>query len=241
MALILGITGSIATGKTGLCWHLVEHYNALHADADKLVHRMFDPGTRGYYSVIKEFGKEVLTPDAYIDRTKIGNMVFNNPENMSRWMKAISVEVTIEQQMKRQVDHWRATLGQKDIAILEAVNLIEAGYSAWCDQTWLVAADREVAGKRLMARNNFTEEQTEQRLNNQRNWEDRAPAADYVFHNDGTQEEFLAEVDRVMAETVAQYKAGTLPPSKYHAWREANPRPQRAAEGAPAQGRAARS
>ncbi len=236
MALIIGVTGSIATGKSGLCWHLVENWNALHGDADKLVHRMFDPGTRGYYNVLKEFGKEVLTPDAYIDRKKIGDMVFGNPENMSRWMRSIG---NIETQIKTTVDNWRATLGEDEIAILEAVNHIEAGYAAWCDATWLVAADTETAKQRLMARNNFTEEEALKRLSAQRKWEDRAPAADYVFHNNGTQEEFLAEVDRVMADTFEKYKAGTLPPSKYHAWREANPRPQRQAEGTPAQGQAA--
>ncbi len=35
----------------------------------------------------------------------------------------------------------------------------------------------------------------------------------------------MAEVDRVMDDTIAKQKAGTLPPSVYHAWREANPRP----------------
>lgn len=221
MALIIGVTGAIATGKSGLCWHLVEKYDVLHGDADKLVHRMFDPGTRGYYDVIKEFGREVLLPDGYVDRKKIGDMAFGNPDVMSRWMKAIG---SIEDQIRGTVDHWRATLGENEIAILEAVNHIEAGYAAWCDATWLVAAETETMKRRLMARNNFTEEEAEKRLGAQRPWQDRAPAADYVFHNDGSVEDFMAEVDRVMDETIAQYQAGTLPPSRYHAWREANPR-----------------
>lgn len=222
MALIIGVTGAIATGKSGVCWHLVEKYDALHGDADKLVHRMFDPGTRGYYDVIKEFGREVLLPDGYVDRKKIGDMAFGNPEVMSRWMKAIG---SIENQIRTTVERWRAELGPDDVAILEAVNLIEAGYGSWLDATWLVAAETETMKQRLIARNNFSEEEAEKRLSAQRPWETRAPAADHVFHNNGTQDELLAEVDRVMDDTVAKHKAGSLPTSVYHAWREANPRP----------------
>jgi len=226
MPMILGVTGSIATGKSGLCAHLVERYGVTHGDADKIVHRMFDPGREGFDNAVTEFGEEIIGPDGYIDRKKIGNLVFGNPENMARWMKAIG---NIETEMRTTVEGWRASLGDDDVAILEAVNLIEADYSQWCDATWLVAAEHETAKARLIARNSFTEEEADQRLGAQRKWEDRAPAADHVFHNDGTYEEFLAEVERVFAETLDGFKAGTLPASQWFAWREANPRPAAAA------------
>jgi dephospho-CoA kinase len=221
--MILGVTGSIATGKSGMCTHIVERYGATHGDADKIVHRMFDPGREGFDNAVAEFGEEIIGDDGYIDRKKIGNLVFGNPENMARWMKAIG---NIETEMRTTVERWRATLGEDDVAILEAVNLIEADYSAWCDATWLVAAEDEIALPRLIARNNFSEEEAKQRLGAQRKWTDRAAAADHIFHNDGSYEDFLAEVDRVFEETLAQFKAGTLPKSQWFAWREANPRPE---------------
>ena len=223
MPMILGVTGSIATGKSGMCAHLVEQYGATHGDADKIVHRMFDPGRQGFNDAVAEFGEEIVGADGYIDRKKIGNLVFGNPDNMARWMKAIG---DIEAEMRTTVEGWRASLGDGDVAILEAVNLIEADYSAWCDATWLVAAEDEIALPRLIARNNFSEEEAQQRLGAQRKWTDRAPAADHVFHNDGTYEDFLADVDRVFADTLAQFKAGTLPRSQWFAWRKANPKPE---------------
>ena len=221
MPLVLGVTGSIATGKSYLCQYMVEKYGAIHADADKVVHRMYDPGKPGFDRIVAEFGEEVIGEDGYIDRKKIGAQVFGKPERMRDLTRAIG---DIGGEMKRVIDEWRATLKDDDIAILEAVNHIEAGYAAWCDATWLVAAEPETMKRRLMARNNFTEEEAEKRMSAQRKWEDRAPAADHVFHNDGNVEDFIAEVDRVMDETLANYRAGMLPPSVYHAWREANPR-----------------
>ncbi len=47
MPLVIGVTGSIATGKSGLCARLVGRWGAIHGDADKIVHRMFDPGKPG--------------------------------------------------------------------------------------------------------------------------------------------------------------------------------------------------
>lgn len=226
MPMILGVTGSIATGKSGLCTYLVETRGVTHGDADKIVHRMFDPGKAGFDNAVKEFGPEIIGEDGFIDRKKIGNLVFGNPENMSRWMRAIG---NIENEMRDTIERWRATLGPNDVAILEAVNLIEANYSQWCDATWLVVTEDDIAKPRLIARNNFSPEEAQQRLDAQRKWTVREPAADHVFHNDGTLEEFRAEIDRVFDETLAQFKAGTLPKSRWFAWREANPLPPRPA------------
>ena len=56
MPLILGVTGSIATGKSLVCQTLVD-LGAVHCDADKLVHRLYDPGTPGFDRVVAEFGE----------------------------------------------------------------------------------------------------------------------------------------------------------------------------------------
>jgi dephospho-CoA kinase len=210
MPLILGVTGSIATGKSYLCQYIADKYGAVHGDADKLVHRMYDPGKAGFDRIVAEFGPEVVGAD-------IGSKVFGNPERMRALTRAIG---DIGGEMHRVIDEWRATLPQDQIAILEAVNLIEAGYSALCDATWLVGADYEVSLPRLMNRNNFTEAEARQRLDAARKWQDRAPAADRIFMNNGTLEELQQEIDTVVQETLAQFRAGTLPPIRYTQWFE---------------------
>ena len=225
MPLVIGVTGSIATGKSGLCTRLVERWGAIHGDADKIVHRMFDPGKPGFDNAVKEFGQEIVGNDGYIDRKKIGALVFGNSETMGRWMRAIG---DINEEMRKTVSGWRETLDDDQIAILEAVNLIEADYSAWCDVTWLVAAENGTALKRLMERDNFSEEEALQRLNAQRPWTEREPASDHVFHNDGVLDDFMAEVDAQLARTLALYRADSLPATRWFEWRERNPPPQRA-------------
>ncbi len=82
MPLVIGVTGSIATGKSGLCSHFVERWGAIHSDADKIVHRMFDPGKPGFDRAVEEFSDEIVGQDGYIDRKKVGAIVFGNPDAM---------------------------------------------------------------------------------------------------------------------------------------------------------------
>ena len=47
MPLVIGVTGSIAAGKSTVC-RILEELGATHCNADTLVHRLYDPGTPGF-------------------------------------------------------------------------------------------------------------------------------------------------------------------------------------------------
>ena len=216
MPLVIGLTGSIATGKSLLSEHLVKTQNAIHANADTLVHRMYDPGTEGFDRIVLEFGTDVVGSDGYIDRKIIGSKVFGNQERMRALTAAIG---DISAMIHDVIIEWRQSLPEDAIAIMEAVNLIEPGYSEWCDVTWLVACEKETALQRLMERNNFSHEEAMQRINGARDWRDRAPAADRIFHNDGKLDLFLKESDAAILETKDKYLNGTLEISRWFDWK----------------------
>src|SRR5438552_1692628 len=142
MPLVLGVTGSIASGKSHLCRYVVERYGAIHADADTVVHGMYAPGKPAFARIVEEFGEGVIGADGTIDRKVLGAMVFGKPDRLKALTTAIG-DMTAE--LRRLVEGWRAELPHDQIAILEAVNLIEAGHPARCDATWLVGVDDEVA------------------------------------------------------------------------------------------------
>ena len=216
MPLVIGLTGSIATGKSLLSEHLVKTQNAIHANADTLVHRMYDPGTEGFDRIVLEFGTDVIGSDGYIDRKIIGSKVFGNQERMRALTAAIG---DISAMIHDVIIEWRQSLPEDAIAIMEAVNLIEPGYSEWCDVTWLVACEKETALPRLMERNNFSHEEAMQRINGARDWRDRAPAADRIFHNDGNLDLFLKESDAAILETKDKNLNGTLEISRWFDWK----------------------
>ena len=217
MPLIIGITGSIATGKSSAC-EMMTALGATHCDADRVVHRLYDPGWPAFGRILAAFGDDVVGEDGYIDRQKLGSKVFGNPEQMRRLTTAIG---DIAAAVKGVVDEWNATLGPNDIALLEAVNLIEAGYGQWCHQVWLFACDDELARSRLMKRNQMSEEDAARRLASQRRWQDREPASDLVLFNDGGMDEFREKVQSEFTGARDLWLSGKLPPSRYRQWWEA--------------------
>lgn len=216
MPLIIGVTGSIATGKSSAC-RLMEAQGATHLDADRLVHRLYDPGKPAFDRIVAIFGDEIVGEDGYIDRKILGSKVFGKPEEMTKLTTAIG---NIAEAVKEVVDGWNDALGEDDVAVLEAVNLIEAGYGQWCDAVWLFACEQDTARERLMQRNGFSVEEANQRLASQRDWQERAPASDRVFHNDAGIAEFEAEVESAYTEAARLARDGRLPVSKYNDWWE---------------------
>lgn len=214
--LVIGLAGTIAAGKSTVGQTLVER-GAYHCDADKLVHRLYDPGTPGFDRVVEAFGREIVGADGVIDRKVLGGMVFGKPMEMAKLTRAIG---SITDAVQAEIERWRAELGPRDIAVMEAVNLMEAGYARWCDQMWLVGVDDDVARRRLLETRGMSEEEANQRLASMRPFEQRAPGADWTFMNNGTVEELRAAVDGELDRIVVLHGAGTLPGSVFMAWWE---------------------
>jgi dephospho-CoA kinase len=132
----LGITGGIASGKSAVAGMLRElEFRVI--DADALGHEVIEPGTRAYGEIVREFGAGVVGADGWVDRGKLGGIVFADSEKLKR-LNAI-VHPRVEEEMVRQFAEWEKS-GVKDAAFVEAALLVEAGYQkkldglvvAWC-------------------------------------------------------------------------------------------------------------
>jgi dephospho-CoA kinase len=216
MTLVIGLTGTIAAGKSTVATILVER-GATHCDADKLVHRLYDPGTPGFDRVVEAFGRDVVGPDGYVDRKILGAKVFGKPEEMGKLTRAMG---SITDAIHAEIDKWRANLGEHDVAVMEAVNLMEPGYARWCDQTWVIRVDDEVARQRMIKTRGMTIEEANQRLASMKPFEEREPGVDWHYANNGTTAELDAAVVTELQRIVALHKADSLPASKFGPWWE---------------------
>ncbi len=214
--LVIGLTGSIAAGKSTV-GQLLEERGAVHCDADKLVHKLYDPGTPGFEKVVAHFGGDVVGADGYIDRKVLGSKVFGKPEEMRKLTEAMG---SISDLIEAEIKSWRDTLGSGQMAVMEAVNLMEPGYARWCDQTWLIGVGDETARARLKETRGMTDEEAAQRLASQRPFSARAPGADWTYMNDGSREELEAAVDAELTRIRRAFDAGTLEKSIFEPWWE---------------------
>ncbi len=212
--LVIGLAGTIAAGKSSVAQLLVEH-GATHCDADKLVHRLYDPGTPGFDRVVEAFGPEVVGADGYVDRKVLGAKVFGKPAEMAKLTRAMG---SITEAIKAEIERWRAELGPGEIAVMEAVNLMEPGYARWCDQTWLIGVDDAVAKGRLLETRGMSAEEADQRLKSMRPFDERAPGADWTYRNNGSREELASAVHAELDRILALHRDGALTISVFGPW-----------------------
>lgn len=201
-----GLTGGIATGKTTVAAMLRE-LGCCVLEADKIAHQMIEPGGAAYAEVVREFGRGILTPEGFVDRQKLGAIVFAYPQRLAR-LNAIVHPLVLEEQMRQLAAIERAD--SHAIAVVEAALLIEAGFDrkldclvvTWCKPEQQLARLTESGKGR-----GLTVEQAQQRIASQMPIEEKRKRADEVIDCSGTIEHTRAQVIALFAKLKAMESA----------------------------------
>ncbi len=188
----IGLTGGIASGKSTAARYL-EQLGAHVIDADKVGHRVYEPGTRGFERVAAVFGDEVVGSDGRIDRKVLGAKVFGAPDRLKQLTDIVWPEILrlAEAEMNEVL-----TADPARIVVLEAAVLFEAGWQTAVDEVWVVLVDPEVAVARAVARDGLSAADVQRRIAAQMSNDERRALASVVIDNSGDPETLLARVDR---------------------------------------------
>ncbi len=190
---IVGLTGGIASGKS-LVARVFKDLGAHVIDADRIVHDLLEPGQQACRDVLDHFGKDILLPNGCIDRRKLGEIVFNDPEKRA-WLNSC-LHPQVFQVYTAQVQHLQSR--QPDtIVVLDAALLIETGYHRKMDKLVVVYADVEQQIERLSLRDKFTRGQALARISSQMPLAGKREHADYVIDNTGSREDAEAQAREV--------------------------------------------
>ena len=189
----VGLTGSIAVGKSFVVSVLAE-LGCVVFDADKVAHSVMEPGRAAYLDLVEEFGDDILAADGAIDRTKLGPIVFADPERRRRLNEIVHPRVIEEQDRLLKEAEARQPDG---ISIIDAALMIESGGYKRFDKLVVVYCDRETQVARLMKRNQLSREDAERRIRAQMSSEDKRRYADYEIDTSGTFDETRRHVAAV--------------------------------------------
>jgi dephospho-CoA kinase len=173
----VGLTGSIAVGKSYVCEVLGE-LGAFVLDADQTAREVVAPGTPGWQLIIERFGSNILLPNNEIDRAKLGAIVFAD-ETKRQLLNSIVHPLVIETQ-----NDWlrqRAEENAGGIAVVDAALMIESGGYRRFDKIIVVWCDALIQLHRLMTRNNLSEAEALKRINAQMPQEEKKRYADYTI------------------------------------------------------------
>ena len=191
---LIGITGNIATGKS-VVRRMLSNAGALGLDADVIAHRMIYPQGPAFQAVMGTFGKGILNHNSEINRAKLGEIVFNDPNQLEILDSIVHPAVTSA--IQHRLAHTQAPL-----AALEAIKLVEAGLDEICDAVWVSHAPREVQLKRLLETRGVTEEGAQTRINAQPPQGGKLARADLVIDTDGPFQSTWTQVIEGLNDTI---------------------------------------
>lgn len=204
MAVLLGLTGNIACGKSTVGRLLAEHYGADYVDADRLVHLLYAAGTPETAAIAQRFGADLLLADGTIDRRRLGDLVLSDPPALRE------LEAILQPGVRQLIDD-RIASATAPVVVLDAIRLIEAGLAARCDAVWVVTCTPELQRERLTERN-FTPEQAMLRIASQRPQEEKTRHATTVIDNRGSLDDLSRQVDSAWQSDVAPHLVQSSPP-----------------------------
>lgn len=173
----VGLTGSIAVGKSFICENLRE-LGCFVLDADQTAREVVKPGTKGLQLITEQFGAEVIGADLTLDRAKLGAIVFAD-ERKRQLLNSIVHPLVIEAQ-----DKWLHKAEKENpngIAVIDAALMIESGGHRRFEKLIVVWCEPEVQLQRLMLRNNLNREDALKRIKSQMPQEQKKEFADYLI------------------------------------------------------------
>ena len=189
-ALRVGLTGGLGSGKSTVAqWLREAGFEVI--DADRLVAELYQPGGEGTAAVRELFGPEMLDERGGVDHAKVAARVFADP----RARKAL--EAAIHPLVRKRFEQLAAQA--KDMIILEATLLVEAGYAPMFDLVVSVEAPCELRLERALLRG-MDEESARARLLAQGDGEERWEAAHRVIDNSGDLDHLRRQVDELVGE-----------------------------------------
>ncbi|HVQ37762.1 MAG TPA: dephospho-CoA kinase [Pyrinomonadaceae bacterium] len=175
--LLIGLTGSIAVGKSFVAGVLAE-LGCRVIDADDTAREVVAPGSTGLDKVVAEFGTEVLLSDGSLDRLKLGALVFENGDRRAT-LNSILHPLIIARQDEH-VREWEAQ-DPNGIAVIDAALMIESGGYKRFDKVIVVYCRPEVQLERLMTRNNLGLDEATKRIAAQMSQDEKKKFADYLI------------------------------------------------------------
>ena len=173
----VGLTGSIAVGKSFVC-ETFRELGAFVLDADLTAREVVAPETEGLKLIVENFGAEVLQSNGGLDRAKLGAIVFAD-EAKRQLLNSIVHPLVIGAQ-----NDWMAQRERENpraIAVIDAALMIESGSYRRFNRLIVVWCNPAIQLERLMLRNNLSREEALKRIGAQMPQEEKKQFADFLI------------------------------------------------------------
>jgi len=191
----VGLTGGIGSGKSEVSKRLAAQ-GAVIIDADAIAREVVAPGTDGLAEVVEAFGKEILRADGELDRPRLGDIVFADPELRGK------LNAIVHPRVGARMAELERGAGPGAIVVHDVPLIAENGLAGGYDLVVVVDVPPRIQVERLVRYRGMTREQAQARMAAQASREQRLAIAGIVIDNSGS----LAELDRQVGDLWAELR-----------------------------------
>jgi len=200
----VGLTGGIGAGKSEVSARLAAQ-GAVVIDADAIAREVVEPGTEGLAEVVEAFGPEVLLPDGRLDRPRLGEIVFADPELRGK------LNAIVHPRVGARMAELEREAGPASIVVHDVPLIAESGRTDAYDLVVVVDVPPRVQLDRLVRCRGMTREQAEARMAAQASREQRLAIADIVIDNSSS----LTELDRQVGDLWSELRRRSVKASDH--------------------------
>lgn len=181
MSHILGLTGSIATGKsTASKFFKTAGFPVIDADYGARV--VVEPGQPGLEAVKQHFGDDIVFPNGVLNRKKLAKIIFSDDKEREKINELL--HQPIRDWLDSQKDKYEA-IGH-ELIVMDIPLLFEHGFEDTCDQIMVIYVSETIQLDRLINRDHLTPVEAFQRMTSQMSIERKVMMADVVIDNTGS-------------------------------------------------------
>lgn len=188
-SILVGITGGIGSGKSTVAKYLLEKGFPVYISDLEAKKVMESPEIVS--KITELFGKDILLPNAILNREKLASIVFNNPEKLKL------LNAVVHPAVKIHFENWKSKHNNSKILFKEAAILFESGSYKDCDFIISVVAPQETRIGRVIARDKTTREKVLQRIENQISDEERIAKSNFTITNI-TLQDTINQIDNII-------------------------------------------
>jgi len=187
---VIGITGGVGAGKSRILAILQEEYNAWTIQADEVAKALEEPGQPGFEGLLAAFGPSLLTEDQVIDRRRLAELIFRDPQALKQVNEIIHPLTWAA--IKAQVHDSDA-----DLIAVEAA-LFGRQSREICTELWYVDSSVENRIRRLQESRGYDREKCCRMMDSQPSREEFLALADRVIDNNGTLAEVRQQIKEIL-------------------------------------------
>ena len=190
----IGLTGGIGSGKSTASQHF-ESLGAYVMNADIEAKNLIDTKETVQHELISEFGTDIIDGTGTVNKQKLARVAFQDEDHLYRLNSVVHPYIydLIDQKFNQVLN-----VGKHGLFIVDGALIFESGYDAHLDYVIVVTAQLKHRMERALGRQTLSREEIIKRIEYQWPEEEKVNLADFVIHNDGTEDELKHNVDSLI-------------------------------------------